>query len=210
MNVLLSIHPEYAAMMYDGRKKIEFRANIPRKYYLYDDCVPFDDYIFLYETAPIYAVTGWIKVDRYINVNKILNGERKDLKKMIINDGRLTIEQIKEYKPNLQLWGWHIAEAYNFGRNEFITRFSPNEKPPQSWCYTRAELQSLIYLKFDHVLTKKSYEREKEILAKWEMMKLDFYKCPICFYQLSVPGGQCLMPFIKKCPKCNIELKKQD
>lgn len=171
MNVLLSIHPEYAAMIYDGRKKIEFRTTIPRKYNLYEGVVPWDDYIFLYETAPIFAVTGWMKVDSYINVNKILTGDRKDLKKMIINDGRLTMEQIKAYKPNLQLWGWHIAEAYNFGRKEFITRFSPNEKPPQSWCYTRAEIQSQICLKYDHVLTKKSYEREKEILNKWEKNK---------------------------------------
>lgn len=171
MNILLSIHPKYAAMIYAGEKKIEFRTNIPRKYNLFDEMAPFDDYIFLYETAPIFAVTGWMKVDSYINVNKILNGDRKDLKRMIINDGRLTIEQIKAYKPNLQLWGWHIAEAYNFGRKEFITRFSPNEKPPQSWCYTRAELLSPICLKIDHVLTNKTYEREKEILAKWEKIK---------------------------------------
>lgn len=168
MNILLSIHPEYAAMIYAGEKKIEFRPNIPRKYNLYEDESPLDDYIFLYETAPVYAVTGWIKVDSYINVSKIFNGDRKDLKKMIINDGRLTIEQIKAYKPNMQMWGWHIKEAYNFVYKNFITRFSPNEKPPQSWCYTRAELQSPICLKFDHVLTKKSYEREKEILNKWE------------------------------------------
>lgn len=165
MNILLSIHPEYAAMIYAGEKKIELRTTIPRKYEL---C---EDYIFIYETAPIFAVTGWIKVDSYINVNKILNSERKDLKKMIINESRLTIGQIKEYKPNLQLWGWHISEAYNFGRKEFITRFSPNEKPPQSWCYTRAELQSQICLKFDHVLTNKSYEKEKEILNKWKKNK---------------------------------------
>lgn len=168
MNILLSIHPEYAAMIYAGEKKIEFRTNIPRKYNLLDNTIPCDDYIFLYETAPIYAVTGWIKVDSYINVNKILNGDRKDLKKMIINDGRLTMEQIKAYKPNLQLWGWHIAKAYNFGLKEFITRFSPNEKPPQSWYYTRAKIESEICLKYDHVLTKKSYEREKEILEKWK------------------------------------------
>lgn len=171
MNILLSIHPEYAAMIYAGEKKIEFRANIPRKYNLYEDTAPRDDYIFLYETAPIYAVTGWIKVDSYINVNKILTGDRKDLKKMIINEGKLTIEQIKAYKPNMQLWGWHIADAYNFGRKVFITRFSPNEKPPQSWCYTRADIQSNICLRFDHDLTKKSYEREKQILEKWEKIK---------------------------------------
>lgn len=172
MNILLSIHPDCAAMIYAREKKLEFRTNIPRKYNLLDEMAPWDDYIFLYETAPVYAVTGWIKVDSYINVNKILNGDRKDLKKMIIKDGRLTIEHIKQYKPNLQVWGWHIADAYNFGRKEFITRFSPNEKPPQSWCYTRAEIQSNICLKFDHVLTKKSYEREKEILAKWEKIKV--------------------------------------
>lgn len=165
MNILISIHPEYAAMIYAGEKKIELRTIMPRKYEL---C---EDYIFIYETAPIFAVTGWMKVDSYINVNKILNSERKDLKKMIINESRLTIGQIKEYKPNLQLWGWHISEAYNFGRKEFITRFSPNEKPPQSWCYTRAELQSQICLKFDHVLTNKSYKKEKEILKRWDFFK---------------------------------------
>jgi hypothetical protein len=171
MNVLLSIHPEYAAMIYDRRKKIEFRTTIPRKYNLYEDPAPWDDYIFLYETAPIYAVTGWMKVSDYINVNKIFSGDRKDLKKMIVNDGCMTIEQIKAYKPNLQLWGWHIKEAYNFGRKEFITRFAPNEKPPQSWCYTRSEIQSPICFKFDHGLTKKTYQREKEILSKWEKNK---------------------------------------
>ena len=165
MNVLLSIHPEYAAMIYAGKKKIELRTNAPRKYNL---CF---DYIFLYETAPIFAVTGWIKVDSYMNINKIFNGERKDLKRVVIYDSMLTMEQIKAYKPNLQLWGWHIKEAYNFGRKEFITRFAPNEKPPQSWCYTSAKIESEICLKFDHVLTKKSFEKEKEILKKWEKNK---------------------------------------
>lgn len=171
MNVLLSIHPEYAAMIYDGIKKIEFRTTIPRKYNLFEDVAPFDDYIFLYETAPIYAVTGWIKVCDYINVNNVFSGDRQDLKKMIVNDGCMTIKQASNYKPNLRLWGWHIAEAYNFGRKEFITRFSPNEKPPQSWCYTRAKIQSEICLKYDHFLTKRSYEKEKEILKKWKFFK---------------------------------------
>lgn len=165
MNVLLSIHPEYAAMIYARKKKIELRTNVPRKYNL---CF---DYIFIYETAPIFAVTGWMKVGSYMNINEIFNGERKDLKRVIIYDSMLTMEQIKDYKPNLQLWGWQIKESYNWGRKEFITRFAPNEKPPQSWCYTSAEIQSQICLKYDHVLTKKSYDKEKEILKKWEKNK---------------------------------------
>lgn len=171
MNILLSIHPEYAAMIYDGRKKIEFRTTIPRKYNLYECGAPWEDYIFLYETAPIFAVTGWIKIDCYINVNKIFGGDKQDLKKRIVNDGCMTMEQLKAYKPNLQLWGWHIKECYNWGRNDYITRFSPNERPPQSWCYTRAKIESNICLKYDHVLTKKSLKKDEEIYKKWEKNK---------------------------------------
>lgn len=87
---------------------------------------------------------------------------------MVVKDGCMTMEQIKAYKPNLQLWGWHIKECYNWGRNEYITRFSPSEKPPQSWCYTKADLQSQICTKFDHQLNKKSFEREREIFLKWK------------------------------------------
>ena len=49
MNILISIHPEYAAMIYARKKKIELRTTMPRKYEL---C---EDYIFIYETAPIFA-----------------------------------------------------------------------------------------------------------------------------------------------------------
>lgn len=170
MNILLSIHPKYAAMIYAGEKKIEFRTNIPRKYNLYEDVAALNDYIFLYETAPVYAVTGWIKVSDYINVNKIFSGDRQDIKKMIVNYGCMTMEQIKSYKPNLQLWGWHIVDSFKF-RNYSITRFSPNERPPQSWCYTRAQIESNICLKYDHVLTKKSFQKDEEIYKKWEKTK---------------------------------------
>lgn len=51
MNVLLSIKPEWAKKIYSGEKTIEFRKNFPLKYNL---C---DDYIFLYETKPVFAVT---------------------------------------------------------------------------------------------------------------------------------------------------------
>lgn len=161
MNILLSIHPEHAAKIYAGEKKIEFRTTIPRKYNLCEDI------IFLYETAPICAVTGWIKIDSYININKIFNGKREELKKDIIKNGCLTFEQIKDYKPNLQLWGWRIIDSYTWGRNEYITLFSANEKPPQSWCYTNASIGGQA-LNFDHVLNKKSYEKMEKIKLYWE------------------------------------------
>ena len=42
------------------------------------------------------------------------------------------------------------------------------------------------------------------------MIKIDEYKCPLCLYVLRVPGGQILFDFVKKCPKCNTDLKKSD
>ena len=162
MNIILSIHPEFARKIYAGEKKIEFRTTMPRKYEL---CV---DKIFIYETAPICAVTGWMVVDSYININKIFNGRRDDLKRDIIKNGCLTLEQIKAYKPNLQLWGWSIKDTYTWNRYEPIILFSPNEKPPQSWCYTKAKITSVICLDYDHVLNKKSYDRIENIKSYWE------------------------------------------
>lgn len=172
MNIVLSIHPEHAAKIYAGEKKIEFRTTIPRKYNLYEGVAPWDDYIFLYETAPVFAVTGYIKVDSYININRVFRDNNLDRMRDIIKNGCMSFEQIIKYKPNLQLWGWHIKEFYNWGRNEYITRFSPSEKPPQSWCYTKADLQSQICLKFDHPLNKKSCERERVIFLKWKKYDL--------------------------------------
>lgn len=163
MNILLSIHPEHARKIYAGEKRIEFRTTMPRKY---DLCI---DKIFLYETAPICAVTGWMVVDSYHNINKVFNAKNLDhVKRKIITDGCITMEQIKDYKPNLQLWGWNIVEKYCWNRYEPIMRFSPNEKPPQSWCYTKAKITSVICLDYDHVLNEKSYERIENIKSYWE------------------------------------------
>lgn len=53
-------------------------------------------------------------------------------------------------------------------------------------------------------------KKQKGYKMKNDFFKLDSWKCPVCLYVLNVPAGQILMPFIKKCPKCNVELKKSD
>ena len=160
MNILISIKPEYAAKIYAGEKTIEFRTTVPR------DFVMNKDYVFIYETAPVCAVTGFFKVYRFLNVQKIFTGQNDHVKRMIIKKGCLTMEQIKKYRPNLKMFGWEISEFYKH-HNDYITRYSPSEKPPQSWCYTNAYIcgQSLT---FDHKLTDKSYKKEHDIWVYWQ------------------------------------------
>lgn len=145
MNILLSIKPEWAKKIYSGEKTIEFRKNFPLKYNL---C---DDYIFLYETKPVCKVTGIIKVDSYINVQKIYNSKYKNRDKLlkdITKRGCLSIDELRKYECNLHIWAWNIKEFY-ITPYEFVNRFSPSEKPPQSWCYTNAFICNGT-LNFDH------------------------------------------------------------
>lgn len=53
MNILLSIKPEYAKLIYEGNKTIEYRKDFPK-------FVLWGSKIFLYETAPIKRVTGFV------------------------------------------------------------------------------------------------------------------------------------------------------
>jgi hypothetical protein len=145
MNVLLSIKPEWAKKILSGEKTIEFRKNFPLKYNL---C---EDYIFLYATKPICKVIGCVKVDSYINVQKIyhsINKNRDKLLNDITKRGCLSIEKLFEYERNLNIWAWNIKEFFIMSY-EFVNRFSPSEKPPQSWCYTNAYLCNST-LNFDH------------------------------------------------------------
>lgn len=147
MNVLLSIKPEWAKKIYSGEKTIEFRKNFPIKYI---QC--WDD-IFLYETKPVFAVTGFIKVDSYIDVRKIYNSKyenRDKLLKDVTKRGCLSIDELFKYERNLHIWAWNIKEFCKMSP-EYVNRFSPSEKPPQSWCYTKAYFRhnTLIY---DHGL----------------------------------------------------------
>ena len=64
MNIVLSIKPEWAKKIYSGEKTIEFRHDIPRDFDMNTD------YIFLYETTPVRAVTGVMKIESFMNIQK--------------------------------------------------------------------------------------------------------------------------------------------
>ena len=51
--IIASIRPEYATAIYEGIKTVELRSRGPRK---------FVDRIYIYETAPVSAITGHVDV----------------------------------------------------------------------------------------------------------------------------------------------------
>lgn len=53
--IVLPIRPNYARLIYDGKKSIELRRRSPLR-------IP--QWIFVYETSPLGRVTGWLEVER--------------------------------------------------------------------------------------------------------------------------------------------------
>ncbi|MDD2620893.1 MAG: ASCH domain-containing protein [Syntrophomonadaceae bacterium] len=57
--LLLSIHPEYARMIFEGTKKVELRKICPRR-------VASGDYVFVYVTSPIQMLIGYFEIEKII------------------------------------------------------------------------------------------------------------------------------------------------
>lgn len=60
MNIILSIKPKWAKLIYEGKKTIEWRKTLPRKMdlKLLRDGDP-NVKVYLYETTPVKAITGF-------------------------------------------------------------------------------------------------------------------------------------------------------
>lgn len=153
MNVLLSIKPKWAKLIYEGKKKVEWRKNKPLNFNFSEDV------IFLYETAPVFAVTGFLKLSDTYELNPIYLNSciKNDLftKRYYEELGLVNFQDLKRYARNKNLYAWHIKEFYKIAP-QYVNRFSPSEKPPQSWCYTKAFLCN-NGLNFDHGLKLKSF-----------------------------------------------------
>ena len=128
MNVILSIHPEWAKLIYEGKKTLELRKNIPMNTV---------NIVYLYETAPICKVTGFFKYFAYTRIKKTHLELHKDI---ITEKSCVPVEEIKNYfGKSEEIFGW-ICNAGHKG-NQFAYPVELSEfgikRPPQSWCYTR-------------------------------------------------------------------------
>ena len=128
MNVILSIHPEWAKLIYEGQKTLELRKNIPMNTV---------NIVYLYETAPICKVTGFFKYFAYTRIKKTHLELHKDI---ITDKSCVPLEEIKKYfGKSEEIFGW----ICNAGRksNQFVHPVKLSDfkikRPPQSWRYTK-------------------------------------------------------------------------
>lgn len=139
MNIILSIKPKWAELIYSGKKTIEWRKSFPKRENI--ECV------YLYETAPVKKVTGFFVWDGCEQLVFSEPKEKKDIHpdaQKIIDAGCVPLEDLKKYKGDkFNLFGWKIKNPTKFYepwglQSENLKR--PPKRPPQSWCYDLSDL----------------------------------------------------------------------
>ena len=130
MNIILSIKPKYAELIYSGEKSIEWRHTYPNK-------IIFSDEVYIYETAPVSMVTGSFKINPLLRPFFINTESFKfflpETEKKLESWGQVSIEDLKKYAARGPVWGWHIIDArrhVGMPLNWFDLK-----RPPQSWQY---------------------------------------------------------------------------
>ncbi|MBR7064037.1 MAG: hypothetical protein IKI31_02660 [Treponema sp.] len=132
MNIILSIKPKWAELIYSGKKTIEWRKCVPRFRNI--------EKVFLYETAPVKKITGFFYWDGFEQLvirddpEKTYNDIHPAAKK-IIAAGCVPLEDLKKYQGDrISLFGWKIKNPKILYEPWSLEKFYL-KRPPQSWCY---------------------------------------------------------------------------
>ncbi len=142
MNIILSIHPKWAKLIYEGKKTIEWRKSFPKKF-------KYGDKVFLYETAPVCKVTGFVecsgfdavipKINRIDLGRLISDKENEDAFDFIVNVGCVCKEDLKKYQGKADyIYAWYIHSQQKFLTPKTLADFSI-KRAPQSWQYVEVK-----------------------------------------------------------------------
>lgn len=124
--ILLSIHPKWAELIYEGKKTIEWRKSFPKEF------ISNQTKVYLYETAPVQKVTGMFFLESVIFLTTACF--ERGISQTNIEDGCVHLEDLKKYKGNSGcLYGWRVALPCKRNPRE-LTDFGL-ERAPQSWQY---------------------------------------------------------------------------
>ena len=129
MNIILSIKPKWAELIYSGKKTIEWRKSIPKFQNI--------EKVFLYETYPVKKITGFFYWDAFETltfsiVSYLLIDPNAH---QLIDAGCVPLEDLKKYKGDrFNLFGLRIKNPTKFEEPWNLEKFSL-KRPPQSWCY---------------------------------------------------------------------------
>ncbi len=129
MNIILSIKPKWAKLIYEGKKTIEWRKTEPVKL----DAM---STIFIYETAPVCRVTGTV---RYNGADAYDFNEQFLPTKVLSVFGCVSINDLVKYQGKLPcIYGWMIWNPQKFYIPLKLEEFGL-KRPPQSWQYIEDE-----------------------------------------------------------------------
>jgi predicted transcriptional regulator len=98
MNIILSIKPKWARLIYEGKKTIEWRKSFPKATKI--------DKVFLYETAPVKQITGFFTLEE---IGCILVHSVCAQPWNIIERGCVHMTDLIKYRENVDcIFGWMI------------------------------------------------------------------------------------------------------
>ena len=140
MNIILSIHPKWAKLIYEGKKTIEWRKSQPLFSKFEFQKI---DKVFFYETSPVRNITGFAEISRYTDFDALTfyKYKYKDEEcETLIKRGRVSIEDLVKYQGSSEeLIGWEIEKAVKFDTPKSLEEFGL-KRAPQSWQYTEVEV----------------------------------------------------------------------
>jgi len=119
--VLLSIHPEFADAIFDGRKRYEFRR------VLFKEDV---DEVVVYATMPVARVIGRFKIaDIHEDEPKALWAKTKAV-------AGVTKEKFDSYfKDRTKAFAIQVEDPVRFAVSQPLSKYVVSNTPPQSFCY---------------------------------------------------------------------------
>ena len=140
MNIILSIHPKWAKLIYEGKKTVEWRKIVPScllPIHLSQEKLT----VYLYETTPVKKVTGYFICNGVARVDfsepPFEGAEICDEAKKIIKEGCVPLEDLKKYKGEKSvLYGMKVFYPHKFTFKPIDIKQFNIKRPPQSWCYT--------------------------------------------------------------------------
>lgn len=126
MNVILSIKPKWAELIYSGKKTIEWRKSFPKEF------ISNETKVYLYETAPVCKVTGFFILDSVLFLPTVTFD--RGISQSHIDNGCVSIEELTKYKgESSSIYGWYVTLPCK--RDPLPLSYFGLNRPPQSWCY---------------------------------------------------------------------------
>lgn len=126
---LMSIKPKWAKELYSGKKAVEFRKTAPQP----------GSIVFLYETAPVQAVTGAFQVMAVLSGPAEIVWVTICVLKKVWRPGTVTQGMLADYARGGSccaiLAGWPVSR---FELDDIVKLEKFGVRPPQSWQSLRA------------------------------------------------------------------------